>query len=61
MFYSIDFDSFYLYVLCTQKYKKHGGIIRSGAKLLFAYAEATVPKITVCFYFFLIGFIEFFF
>ncbi|MCD6290184.1 MAG: methylmalonyl-CoA carboxyltransferase, partial [Anaerolineae bacterium] len=24
-----------------------GGIIRHGAKLLFAYAEATVPKITV--------------
>ncbi|KAK2826498.1 hypothetical protein Q5P01_020712 [Channa striata] len=28
----------------TQEY---GGIIRHGAKLLFAYAEATVPKITV--------------
>lgn len=27
--------------------QEHGGIIRSGAKLLFAYAEATVPKITV--------------
>ena len=24
-----------------------GGIIKHGAKLLFAYAEATVPKITV--------------
>ena len=28
----------------TQEY---GGIIRHGAKLLFAYAEATVPKVTV--------------
>lgn len=28
----------------TQEY---GGIIRHGAKLMFAYAEATVPKITV--------------
>ncbi len=27
--------------------KEHGGIIRHGAKLLFAYSEATVPKITV--------------
>src|SRR5579859_8066788 len=27
--------------------QEHGGIIRPGAKLLFAYAEATVPKITV--------------
>lgn len=27
--------------------QEHGGIIRNGAKLLFAYAEATVPKITV--------------
>ncbi|MBU6424414.1 MAG: acyl-CoA carboxylase subunit beta, partial [Chloroflexi bacterium] len=27
--------------------QEHGGIIRSGAKLLFAYAEATVPKLTV--------------
>ena len=26
---------------------RYGGIIRHGAKLLFAYAEATVPKITV--------------
>src|SRR5438093_10094096 len=25
----------------------HGGIIRNGAKLLYAYAEATVPKLTV--------------
>ena len=28
----------------TQEY---GGIIRHGAKLLYAYSEATVPKITV--------------
>jgi len=27
--------------------QEHGGIIRSGAKLLFAYSEATVPKITL--------------
>jgi propionyl-CoA carboxylase beta chain len=27
--------------------QEHGGIIREGAKLLFAFAEATVPKITV--------------
>lgn len=29
------------------KTQEHGGIIKDGAKLLFAYAEATVPKITV--------------
>ncbi len=27
--------------------QEHGGIIRHGAKILYAYAEATVPKITV--------------
>jgi len=27
--------------------QEHGGIIKSGAKLLYAYCEATVPKITV--------------
>jgi propionyl-CoA carboxylase beta chain len=27
--------------------QEHGGIIRHGAKLLYAYAEATVPKITL--------------
>jgi len=27
--------------------QEHGGIIRSGAKLLYAYCETTVPKITV--------------
>jgi len=27
--------------------QEHGGIIRHGAKLLYAYSEATVPKITV--------------
>jgi propionyl-CoA carboxylase beta chain len=27
--------------------QEHGGIITNGAKLLFAYAEATVPKVTV--------------
>jgi len=29
------------------KQQEHGGIIRHGAKILFAYSEATVPKITV--------------
>ncbi len=29
------------------KDQEHGGIIRHGAKLLYAYAEATVPKLTV--------------
>jgi acetyl-CoA carboxylase carboxyltransferase component len=28
-------------------FQEHGGIIRHGAKLLYAYSEATVPKITV--------------
>ena len=27
--------------------QEHGGIIRHGAKMLFAYSEATVPKITI--------------
>jgi len=27
--------------------QEHGGIIRNGAKLLYAYSEATVPKITI--------------
>ena len=27
--------------------QEHAGIIRHGAKLLFAYSEATVPKITI--------------
>ena len=30
-----------------EKDQEHGGIIRHGAKLLYAYAEATVPKVTV--------------
>jgi len=29
------------------KTQEHGGIIRHGAKLLFAYAEASVPKLTI--------------
>lgn len=29
---------------CTQE---HAGIIRHGAKIVYAYAEATVPKITL--------------
>jgi len=28
-------------------YQEHGGIIRHGAKVLYAYSEATVPKLTV--------------
>ena len=28
-------------------YQEHGGVIRHGAKVLFAYAEATVPKVSV--------------
>jgi acetyl-CoA carboxylase carboxyltransferase component len=27
--------------------QEHGGIIRSGAKLLYAYCEATIPKVTI--------------
>ena len=27
--------------------QEYGGIIRHGAKLLYAYAEATLPKITI--------------
>jgi acetyl-CoA carboxylase carboxyltransferase component len=27
--------------------QEHGGVIRSGAKLLYAYCEATIPKLTV--------------
>src|SRR5207302_5077352 len=29
------------------KSQEHGGIIRHGAKLLYAYVEATVPKVTL--------------
>ena len=32
---------------CSGTHEEYNGIIRNGAKLLFAYAEATVPKITV--------------
>jgi len=32
---------------CAGTDQEYNGIIRHGAKLLFAYAEATVPKITV--------------
>lgn len=39
-------------MLCEQGFlpgvsQEQGGIIRNGAKLLYAYAEATVPKFTV--------------
>mmetsp|Transcript_3752 Transcript_3752/g.6216 ORF Transcript_3752/g.6216 Transcript_3752/m.6216 type:complete len:143 (+) Transcript_3752:1697-2125(+) len=33
--------------MCVITPQEHGGIIRNGAKLLYAYAEATVPKITI--------------
>ena len=33
--------------LCRGVNQEHGGIIRHGAKLLYAFAEATVPKLTV--------------
>lgn len=34
-------------LLCAGTDQEYNGIIRHGAKLIFAYAEATVPKITV--------------
>lgn len=37
---------FTIYVILGT-HQEYGGIIRHGAKLLYAYAEATVPKITV--------------
>ena len=42
----IYFFSFILTHL-TGTDQEYGGIIRQGAKLLYAYAEATVPKVTV--------------
>src|ERR671937_1170877 len=33
--------------MCRAFWQEHGGIIRHGAKLLYAYCEATVPKVTV--------------
>ena len=36
-----------MYVLLLGTDQEYGGIIRQGAKLLYAFAEATVPKITV--------------
>ena len=41
------FNKFIFKIVCAGTYEEHNGIIRNGAKLLFAYAEATVPKITV--------------
>ena len=32
---------------CRARAQEYGGIIRHGAKLLYAFAEATVPKVTV--------------
>ena len=37
--------SFMCTLACPGPHEEHSGIIRNGAKLLFAYAEATVPKI----------------
>ena len=33
--------------LCLGKNQEWGGIISNGAKLLYAYCEATVPKVTL--------------
>ena len=35
------------HVIATGTHEEYNGIIRNGAKLLYAFAEATVPKITV--------------
>jgi acetyl-CoA carboxylase carboxyltransferase component len=32
---------------CRGRQQEYGGIIKHGAKLLYAFAEATVPKVTV--------------
>ena len=37
--------TFFFFFLGTSQ--EYGGIIRHGAKLLYAFAEATVPKVTV--------------
>ena len=41
--------------------QEHGGIIRHGAKLLYAYAEATVPKVFYLFFIFYLFIVHFFF
>ena len=38
---------YYTAMLLPGTGQEHGGIIKHGAKLLYAYCEATVPKITV--------------
>jgi acetyl-CoA carboxylase carboxyltransferase component len=51
----IDLDCFNIPIITTCDvpgympgvHQEYGGIIRHGAKLLFAYSEATVPKVTV--------------
>ena len=43
----LRFVSHVLLMISTTCFQECGGIIRHGAKLLYAYAEATVPKITV--------------
>src|SRR3712207_7201937 len=35
------------YTTLFRSNQEHGGIIRHGSKLLYAYCEATVPKLTV--------------
>ncbi|MER8924034.1 carboxyl transferase domain-containing protein, partial [Mesorhizobium sp. M0802] len=47
-FYSFHFDTWVVVgVFLPGTAQEYGGLIKHGAKLLFAYAEATVPKITV--------------
>ncbi len=45
--FNTNSSTFTVHHTCTGTHEEHNGIIRNGAKLLFAYAEATVPKITV--------------
>ncbi len=33
--------------ICPEMDQEHAGVIRHGAKVLYAYSEATVPKLTV--------------
>ena len=47
MFQSLPISFWLINSTCAGTHEEYNGIIRNGAKLLFAYAEATVPKITV--------------
>ena len=47
MFQSLPICFWLIDSSCAGTHEEYNGIIRNGAKLLFAYAEATVPKITV--------------